>query len=146
MRKRILTIFIIFVLLFTSLVVRLGYITFISADKITKLANELWKRDIPVQSDRGIIYDRNGEVLAGNKLAYTVASINKQCTIIINNGINICLGIRSKVCNISDSHFNLLFYATNIRTEFCTNKCLRFIFYSFFSTHLYSNFPSSKTL
>lgn len=80
MRKRILTIFIIFILLFTSLVIRLGYITFISADKITKLANELWKRDIPVQSDRGIIYDRNGEVLAGNKLAYTVASINKQIT------------------------------------------------------------------
>ena len=39
MRKRILTIFIIFILLFSSLVIRLGYITFISSNKITKLAN-----------------------------------------------------------------------------------------------------------
>ncbi len=80
MRKRILTIVILFILLFSSLVIRLGYITFISSDKITKLANELWTRDIPIQSDRGIIYDRNGKVLAGNKLSYTVASINKQIT------------------------------------------------------------------
>ena len=80
MRKRILTIFILFIFLFSILIIRLGYITFISADKITKLANELWTRDIPIQSDRGIIYDRNGEVLAGNKLSYTVASINKQVT------------------------------------------------------------------
>ena len=78
MRKRILTIIILFILLFTSLIIRLSYITFISSDKITKLANELWTRNIPIQSDRGIIYDRNGNVLAGNKLAYTVASINKQ--------------------------------------------------------------------
>ena len=78
MRKRILIIIILFIFLFSVLILRLGYITFISADKITKLANELWTRDIPIQSDRGIIYDRNGIVLAGNKLSYTVASINKQ--------------------------------------------------------------------
>ena len=69
---------ILFLLLFTALVVKLGYITFIDSNKINILANELWKRDIPVQSSRGLICDRNGNVIVGNKLAYTVASINKQ--------------------------------------------------------------------
>ena len=78
MRKRILTVIILFITLFSVLIIRLSYITFISADRINKLANDLWTRDIPIQSDRGIIYDRNGIVLAGNKLSYTVASINKQ--------------------------------------------------------------------
>lgn len=60
------------------LYLKLGFITFWDANKINILANELWKRDIPVQSSRGLIYDRNGEIIVGNKLAYTVASINKQ--------------------------------------------------------------------
>ena len=67
-----------FLLLFSSLIIKLGYITFIDANKINILADELWKRDIPVQSSRGLICDRNGTVIVGNKLAYTVASINKQ--------------------------------------------------------------------
>ncbi len=69
---------IVFLLLFSALVVKLGYITFIDSNKINILADELWKRDIPVQSSRGLIYDRNGTVIVGNKLAYTVASINRQ--------------------------------------------------------------------
>lgn len=78
MKKRIGMIILLFFVLFGALVVKLGYITFIDSGRITVLANELWKRDIPVQSSRGLIYDRNGKVIVGNKLAYTVASINKQ--------------------------------------------------------------------
>lgn len=69
---------ILFLLLFTALIVKLGYITFIDSNKINILADELWKRDIPVQSSRGLICDRNGTVIVGNKLSYTVASINRQ--------------------------------------------------------------------
>ncbi len=78
MKKRIGMIITLFILLFSALIIKLGYITFISADKINLLADELWKRDIPIQSSRGLIYDRNGKIIVGNKLAYTVASINKQ--------------------------------------------------------------------
>ena len=60
-----------FLLLFSSLIIKLGYITFIDANKINILADELWKRDIPVQSSRGLICDRNRTVIVGNKLAYT---------------------------------------------------------------------------
>ncbi len=78
MRKRIYIVIILFLLLFSSLIIKLGYITFISANKINILADDLWKRDIPVQSNRGLICDRNGTVIVGNKLAYTVAAINRQ--------------------------------------------------------------------
>ena len=67
-----------FIFLFSALIIKLGVITFYDSNKINILANELWKRDIPVQSSRGLIYDRNGTVIVGNKLAYTVASINRQ--------------------------------------------------------------------
>ncbi len=46
--------------------------------KIEDLANELWSRDIPINSARGIIYDRNGKIIVSNELAISVASINKQ--------------------------------------------------------------------
>lgn len=78
MKRRISIVTIFFILLFSALVLKLGYITFIDANKINLLADELWKRDIPIQSSRGLIYDRKGKVIVGNKLAYTVASINKQ--------------------------------------------------------------------
>lgn len=78
MKKRISIIIIFFILLFSSLIIKLGTITFIDSNKINILANELWKRDIPVNSNRGLIYDRNGKIIVGNKLAYTIASINKQ--------------------------------------------------------------------
>ena len=78
LQKRILTIFTLFIILFLMIILRMGYITFFLSNKINPLADELWKRDIPIQSSRGIIYDRNGKVIVGNELSYTVASINKQ--------------------------------------------------------------------
>ena len=78
MKKRILIVIIFFLCIFSALIVKLGYITFISSNRINILADELWKRDIPIQSSRGLIYDRNGKLIVGNKLAYTVASINKK--------------------------------------------------------------------
>lgn len=62
LKKRIFIVTIFFILLFSALVIKLGLITFIDADRINILADELWKRDIPVQSSRGLIYDRNGTV------------------------------------------------------------------------------------
>jgi len=78
LKVRISIIFLLFIILFAAISIRMGYITFHLANKINPLADELWKRDIPIQSSRGVIYDRNGTVIVGNELAYTVASINKQ--------------------------------------------------------------------
>lgn len=78
LNKRILFVTIIFILLFTSIIIKLGYITFYSSNKINKLAYDLWSREIPISTARGLILDRNGNVIVGNELCYTVCSINKQ--------------------------------------------------------------------
>ena len=76
--KRIFIIIIIFILLFSAIIIRLGYITFYQANKINLLAYDLWSREIPVETSRGLILDRNGEIIVGNELCYTVCSINRQ--------------------------------------------------------------------
>ena len=65
-------------LMFTAIIIRLGYITFVMADEINILAYDLWSREIPIETSRGLILDRNGNVIVGNELCYTVCSINKQ--------------------------------------------------------------------
>ena len=53
-------------------------ITFFDSERINPLAYELWSREIPVSTSRGLILDRNGNVLVENELCYTVCSINRQ--------------------------------------------------------------------
>lgn len=48
------------------------------AEDVTYLAEELWTREIPINSSRGMIYDRNGKLIVGNELALSLASINRQ--------------------------------------------------------------------
>ncbi|MGM9969222.1 MAG: peptidoglycan D,D-transpeptidase FtsI family protein, partial [Anaeroplasma sp.] len=78
MNRRIFFIIIFFFFLFTALILKLGYITFYQSNKINILAYDLWSREIPVETSRGLILDRNGNVIVGNELAYTVCSINRQ--------------------------------------------------------------------
>ncbi len=51
---------------------RFFYIQVIWKDKLQYLALDQWTREIPVHAGRGNIYDRNGELLAGNNAAYSV--------------------------------------------------------------------------
>lgn len=78
MKRRVILCMVLFLGMFLALIVRMGYIGFVMIYDIEGLANELWSRDIPINSSRGVIYDCNGEVLVGNELALSVASINKQ--------------------------------------------------------------------
>lgn len=78
MQKRILLFFYLVIIAFIAIFIRLGYITFVLSNKINPLAYELWTREIAVNSSRGKIYDRNGKLIVGNKLAISLASINKQ--------------------------------------------------------------------
>ncbi len=50
--------------LFFALFLRLAWIQVICGDKYRDMAVEQWRRDIPIPSKRGIIYDRNGKKLA----------------------------------------------------------------------------------
>lgn len=67
-----------FILCFLALITRLTFISFSMSSFINKKAYDQWTRNIPINSGRGAIYDRNGNLIVGNKMALTLASINKQ--------------------------------------------------------------------
>ena len=53
-------------LLLTLVLIKVFYIQVFDYKKLTKLANDLWSRDLEIEADRGKILDRNGVVLADN--------------------------------------------------------------------------------
>lgn len=77
-RKRIITVFLIGLLFFTIIDVRLGYVQFVIGDDLMKLADESWSRDITFEPERGKILDREGEVLAENVSAPSVIVVPQQ--------------------------------------------------------------------
>lgn len=72
LRKRLLAVIIAIAFIFCLLAGRFCYIQLIWQDKLLSLAVDQWTREIPVVAERGDITDRNGRVLAGNSLTYSV--------------------------------------------------------------------------
>ena len=64
--ERIRVVLLIVILLFIFIVVRVFYVELFEYDKLNSLASDLWSRNLPLASDRGLILDRNGLVLADN--------------------------------------------------------------------------------
>ena len=64
--KRITIIFLISLLIFALIILKIFYIQVIDYKRLNKLANELWSRNLTVQADRGKILDRNGKVIVDN--------------------------------------------------------------------------------
>ena len=58
--------------IFCIFLARFFYIQVIWEDELNVLALDQWTREIPVVAGRGLITDRNGEVLAGNAASYSV--------------------------------------------------------------------------
>lgn len=78
MKKRIVTVFIFGILLFFIMVIRLSYVQFITGDRLTSQATDLWSRDIIFEPDRGHILDKNGVILAENVSAPSIVIIPRQ--------------------------------------------------------------------
>ena len=66
------------IFLFVIIMFKVFYIQVISYDKLNDLASSLWNRNLPVEADRGKIYDRNGVVLADNKTTTSLVLIPNQ--------------------------------------------------------------------
>ena len=64
--KRIKILFLLMLIMFTIIVIRVLFIEVIDYNKLKDYASSLWSRELPVEADRGIITDRNGEILADN--------------------------------------------------------------------------------
>ncbi len=67
---------IIVIIIFVILALRLGYIQLVD-DRYEKLADNNYLRNVVVYPPRGEIFDRNGELLAQNRLCYDVSIVRK---------------------------------------------------------------------
>lgn len=76
--KRIKRIFLICILLFFLIIVKVFYIQVIDYSKLHELAENLWSRNLPVQANRGLILDRNGKLIAGNVTTAALVLIPNQ--------------------------------------------------------------------
>ncbi len=63
-RKRIVTLSLLFTMAFVLLGSRLFWVQFVKGEELFAKAEQMRMRDIPVEAKRGIIYDRNGRELA----------------------------------------------------------------------------------
>lgn len=66
------------IILFVVIIGKVFYIQVIDYDKLNKLAASLWSRNLPVKADRGIIYDRDGGILADNITTTSLVVIPNQ--------------------------------------------------------------------
>ena len=76
--KRIKIVTVIIIFLIILIICKIFYIQVIDYDKLNEYANDLWSRNLPIEANRGIIYDRNGEVIADNITTTSLVLIPNQ--------------------------------------------------------------------
>lgn len=68
----------IIIFLFTLIIAKVFYVQVIEYNKLNKYANSLWSRNLPIEANRGLIYDTNGVVLADNLTTTSLVIIPNQ--------------------------------------------------------------------
>jgi len=76
--ERIKIVLLIIIFLFVVIIFKVFYIQVINYKKLSEYATSLWSRNLPLEANRGIIYDRNGIVLAGNITTTSLVLIPNQ--------------------------------------------------------------------
>ena len=64
--ERIRFVFLVSIIILIAIIIKVFYIQVFAYEKLNTLAESLWSRELPIKADRGLIVDRNGEVLATN--------------------------------------------------------------------------------
>lgn len=77
---RIRLFFVVVIILFLVVIGKVIYIQVFEYDKLSNLSSELWSRNLPIEGSRGLIYDRNGVVLADNVTTTSLVLIPNQIT------------------------------------------------------------------
>ena len=93
---RIKLFFLIVVLCFIIVFVRVLYLQAFKYDKLKELASDLWSRDLPIEGNRGLIYDRNMDILADNLTTTSLVLIPNQI-----KDKEYCTSELSKILNVS---------------------------------------------
>ena len=78
MNERMRLVLVIIIFLFIVITCKVFYIQVISYKKLNKNASGLWSRNLPLEANRGYIYDRNGTILAGNVTTTSLVLIPNQ--------------------------------------------------------------------
>lgn len=76
--ERIKITFLIMLILFIFIILRVFYIQIFDYKKLNEYASDLWSRDLPIEANRGLILDRNGVVLADNLTTTSLVLIPNQ--------------------------------------------------------------------
>ena len=75
---RIKIILLLIIFLFFLVVIKVFYIEVVSYNKLNKSAKGLWSRNLPLEANRGNIYDQKGTLLAGNITTTSLVLIPNQ--------------------------------------------------------------------
>lgn len=75
---RINIVLVIFLICFMLITFKVFHIQVIDYEKLNHYASSLWSRNLPIEPDRGVIYDRDGIVLASNITTSSVIVIPNQ--------------------------------------------------------------------
>lgn len=75
---RIKIVLVVIIFLFILIIGKVFYIQVFDYKKLNSLASSLWSRNLPIESNRGKIYDRNGVVLADNLTTTSLVLIPNQ--------------------------------------------------------------------
>ena len=102
---RIRFIFIIVLVMFSTIIIRVFYIQVIDYNKLNDLADNLWSRNLPITADRGLILDRNGKILADN---ITTVSL-----VIIPNQIKNKEQVTKDLANILNVDYDIMYKHVN---------------------------------
>ncbi len=78
-RRRLFWLTITFIMVAVILIVRLFYLQVIKGDYYAARAISTYLRSYEVKARRGNIYDRNGNILAGNRAAYDLFVVPREC-------------------------------------------------------------------
>ena len=80
MKRKLMLVFLVFFFFLIFLIGRLVYITILQSDFYQNEALKLHQRERAIKAPRGIVYDRNGKVIASNKPVCTISVIYAQVT------------------------------------------------------------------
>ena len=76
--KRIKLLFLGMIMILILVVIRVFYIQVFEYNKLNSLAKDLWSRNLEIEADRGLILDRNGNVLANNLTTSSLVLVPNQ--------------------------------------------------------------------
>ena len=79
-RRRLLLLLLFIFLILLVLIIRSGYIQLVWGQELQNKALDQWTRSLDVYPQRGIVYDRNKEILAQSATADSIAVRPKQLT------------------------------------------------------------------